>query len=532
MENNAASGPDKINAYAIKKLPSTHAILVNAFVDAFENNKPLPDWLVKGKTMLLPKKLETGITKNYRPIACLNITYKLYTILVNKFPGNRCTTNNIITMEQAGGKKHSWGCADQLLINKMVLDQVKQQRKNLFMMWFDYRKAFDSVPHSWIIKALHLAKVPEKVLNAILRLMELWATKVNLFAEGTNIETESINYLTGVLQGDCLSLMLFILSVNPLSFMLSLLPGYNIGKRNSSKVNMTHLFFVDDLKTFAKNKNEATLHLDLITRFTNDINMKLGLDKCTYIYIERGKRKSLGTKLTINNIEISELESEDTYKYLGQDEDIGFKGELNKQRVMEEYLKRVRKIWNSELYSRNKVLAHNIFAIPVLSPTFGILDWTKQELENLDIKTRKILTASGSFHINSDVDRLYCYRKNGGRGLNSIVDTFISRIVSLSLHLKNPRYDNRFLKHVLTHETERLIRVAENLLSNFSVEFQEGIQEAENSTKVVNMAIKRKIKENHLHEWICKTQHGYLERSRKNVPNIDKNNTEIWLKKA
>ena len=232
-------------------------------------------------------------------------------------------------------------------------------------------QAFDSVPHSWIIKALHLAKVRENVLDAILRLMELWATKVNLFAEGTNIETESINYLTGVLQGDCLSLMLFILSVNPLSFMLSLLPGYNIGKRNSSKVNMTHLFFVDDLKTFAKNKNEATLHLDLITRFTNDINMKFGLDKCAYIYIERGKRKSLGTKLTINNIEISELESEDTYKYLGQDEDIGFKGELNKQRVLEEYLKRVRKIWNLGVYSRNKVLAHNIFAIPVLSPTFG-----------------------------------------------------------------------------------------------------------------------------------------------------------------
>ena len=392
-------------------------------------------------------------------------------------------------------------------------------------------QAFDSVPHSWIIKALHLAKVRENVLDAILRLMELWATKVNLFAEGTNIETESINYLTGVLQGDCLSLMLFILSVNPLSFMLSLLPGYNIGKRNSSKVNMTHLFFVDDLKTFAKNKNEATLHLDLITRFTNDINMKFGLDKCAYIYIERGKWKSLGTKLTINNNEITEFESGDTYKYLGQDKYIGFKGELYKHRVLEEYLKRVKKNWNFELYSRNKVLAHNTFAIPVLPPTFGILDWTKQELENLDIKTRKILTASGRFHNNSDVERLYCYRENGRRGLNSIVDTFISRTVSLSLHLKNSRYDNRFLNHVLTHKTKRLIRVAENLLNNFSVEFQKGIQEAENSTKVINLAIKRKIKENHLHEWICKTQHGYLERSRKNVANIDKNNSEIGLKK-
>ena len=68
--------------------------------------------------------------------------------------------------------------------------------------------------------------------------------------------------------------------------MLSLLPGYNIGKPNSSKVLISHLFFVDDLKTFVKNKNEATLHRDPITRFTNDISIKFGLDKCAYIYIE------------------------------------------------------------------------------------------------------------------------------------------------------------------------------------------------------------------------------------------------------
>ena len=64
--------------------------------------------------------------------------------------------------------------------------------------------------------------------------------------------------------------------------------------------------------------------------------MKFGLDKCAYIYIERDKRKSVVTKLTVNNIEITELESGDTYKYLRQNKDIGFKGELNKKRVMEE----------------------------------------------------------------------------------------------------------------------------------------------------------------------------------------------------
>ena len=43
--------------------------------------------------------------------------------------------------------------------------------------------------------------------------MKVWATKIILRAENETIKTRIINYLTGVLQGDCLSL-LFILSVN------------------------------------------------------------------------------------------------------------------------------------------------------------------------------------------------------------------------------------------------------------------------------------------------------------------------------
>ena len=156
---------------------------------------------MKGKTILLPKNQVTEAAKNYRPIACLNITYKLYTSLLNTFLEDHCAVNIIITVE-AGGRKHSWGCTDQLLINKMVLDHVKKQQRNLFMMWFDYRKAFNSVRHPWIIKALELAKVPNKILIAIRNIMDLLATKVSLFTSNTNIETNTINYMTGVLQGD------------------------------------------------------------------------------------------------------------------------------------------------------------------------------------------------------------------------------------------------------------------------------------------------------------------------------------------
>lgn len=195
-----------------------------------------------------------------------------------------------------------------------------------------------------------------------------------------------------------------------------------IGDSNQRSTSLSHLVFVDDLKTFAKNLPNALHQLDIITTFSNDIGMSFGSDKCAYMKIENGKQSVQGKSINMNGLELNELEIGDTYKYLGQDEDISYKGKLNKDRVTKEYYRRVRKIWKSELYSRNKVIAHNTFAVPVLVPTFGILDWTKKEMEDIDVKTRKILTQGGNFHKNSSVDRLYSSRKEGGRGLSSVVD--------------------------------------------------------------------------------------------------------------
>ena len=126
-KNNGAPGPDNITTYAIKRLPSTHTFLADLFIDTFENANPLPGWLGKGKTIFLPKNQVTEAAKNYGPIACLNITYNLCTSLLNILLDDHCTINNIKTVEQGGGRKHGWGCIEQLLINKMVLDQVKKQ---------------------------------------------------------------------------------------------------------------------------------------------------------------------------------------------------------------------------------------------------------------------------------------------------------------------------------------------------------------------------------------------------------------------
>ena len=137
----------------------------------------------------------------------------------------------------------------------------------------------------------------------------------------------------------------------------------------------------------------------------------------------------------MNNIRLNELPEGDTYKCLGQDETVGYNGQLNKEKVLKEYPKRVRKILSSELYARNNVTAHNVFALLITTPTIGFLEWTKLKLKYVDVKKWNLLTLSGSFHRNSDIDRLYTYRDKGGSGLSSLADLFIPRITSISQHI-------------------------------------------------------------------------------------------------
>ena len=92
--------------------------------------------------------------------------------------------NNIFPMEQKGCKKGSYGCKDQLLINKMILEIAKSRKKNLSTAWIDYRKAFDSVPHSWILRCLEMYKISPTLINFLKTSMTFW--EKNLLLSHTN----------------------------------------------------------------------------------------------------------------------------------------------------------------------------------------------------------------------------------------------------------------------------------------------------------------------------------------------------------
>ena len=64
----------------------------------------------------------------------------------------------------------------------------------------------------------------------------------------------------------------------------------------------------------------------------------------------------------------------------------------------------------------------NAWAVGVVRYSAGILDWTKEELQWMDIRTRKVLTMNGVLHRHGSVGRLYMKRKEGDRWLISVED--------------------------------------------------------------------------------------------------------------
>ena len=75
-----------------------------------------------------------------------------------------------------------------------------------------------------------------------------------------------------------------------------------------------------------------------------------------------------------------------------------------REKARKEYIRRLKKICRCELSPKNKITAINQKATPVLSYGFGIIDWPQREIDELDVKTRKILTMHKLIYRNQCID--------------------------------------------------------------------------------------------------------------------------------
>ena len=194
---------------------------------------------------------------------------------------------------------------------------------------------------------------------------------------------------------------------------------------------INRLLFLDDLKLYGASKDQLDSLVQVIRIFSQDINMLFGLDKCAVLEMRRRRQVSnTGIELP-DDQHIGEIE-EEGYRYLGilqLDQTLNTK---MKGMITWKYIRRVKKLCRSKLNGGNLIDGIYTWAVGVVRYSAGIVDWTMEEVANMERTTRKILAMNGCLHTRSDVARPYLPRKEGGRGLIGIEECV--RRESKSLH--------------------------------------------------------------------------------------------------
>ena len=98
--------------------------------------------------------------------------------------------NDVLPHEQKGCRRKSRGTKDQLLIDKLVLKDCKKRHTNLSMAWIVYRKAYDMVPHSWILECMSMFRVTNNVKTFLESSIKNWKTE--LMSLGESLEHANI----------------------------------------------------------------------------------------------------------------------------------------------------------------------------------------------------------------------------------------------------------------------------------------------------------------------------------------------------
>ena len=136
--------------------------------------------------------------------------------------------------------------------------------------------------------------------------------------------------------------------------------GYKLSR---SQEKITHLMYMDDIKSFAKNERELETLLRAVRIYSQDVGMEFGNEKCAMLVMKRGKRHMTDGIELPKHDKIRTLEENETYKYLGILEADTIKQVQMKDTIRKEYLRRTRKLLETKLSSRNLIKRINTWAV-------------------------------------------------------------------------------------------------------------------------------------------------------------------------
>ena len=286
---------------------------------------------------------------------------------------------------------------------------------------------------------------------------------------------------------------------------------------------INHLLYMDDLKLYAKDQNNIDrLHKkeeEIMSQICLNINNK----KSGYL---PSPSNSIHThKIADNLSRLSMIHEKNMYKYLGTYQTNLIDQKINRTIIIKEFGSRLSKLVQKPLIHRNLRTSINECCSSLLNYTSGILNWTPNELNEMNKLVNKSLVALQIKRRSANPDRIFMSVAEGGLGFRNNGLEHDKIVIKLSEKIKTEASDNFIIINNNNNhlKTLTLLQQVQTIKEKYSTTTTDDITTLE--------LIEKKHKENFPQRQKQKKEHG-LYISNLNSSSVNKKSSSSWLTKT
>jgi len=277
LDRSKTAGVDGIHSHVLSACSDALAKPLAIIFSASLRSSSFPSaWRKANVTPIFKKGCRTD-PSNYRPISLTSVVCKLMESIVRDAIMFHFSSNDLLAPQQHGFVPRK-ACNTNLLESVDLVTTFMKERKPVDIVFVDFSKAFDKVPHHRLLLKLRGLGIKEPLIGWLEAFLSGRQQRVVL---GENV-SKWVNVTSGVPQGSVLGPTLFAAFVNDLPSNLS----------NTCKL------YADDLKIIAKVESEADISslqadLDTLSVWCWTWLMELNAEKCKVMSI--GKFQDVNT---------------------------------------------------------------------------------------------------------------------------------------------------------------------------------------------------------------------------------------------
>ncbi|MCG8045675.1 MAG: reverse transcriptase family protein [Candidatus Thiodiazotropha endolucinida] len=266
-----SQGPDDFHPKYLKETKEQLTYPLKVIFEKSLNEGKLPDEWKKANVSAIFKSGEKQKPENYRPISLTSVPGKVMEKIIRNAIVQHMTDNNLFNPSQHGFIKGK-SCLTQLLEFIEDVSQAIDDGYNVDVIYLDFKKAFDKVPHQRLLLKLQNYGIKGQVYEWVKDFLSDRVQRV--MVNGTPSEWAEVS--SGIPQGSVLGPILFLVYINDMPDVIAVLIK----------------LYADDAKIYNRvsitdRNNQVQTSLDNSVDWANEWLMYYNFKKCHHLQIGR-----------------------------------------------------------------------------------------------------------------------------------------------------------------------------------------------------------------------------------------------------